>query len=149
LSIEYHITIFTEDCEKSHEWWVRKFGILVTSIKALRKFDIRIELVQTKSIHKRAIVSNYVVGKTDRGYDVFHAKITDKIKLDNDFAHHEIFSNLDNSGTKHYDSASITLAKLDKIGRKVCALVKANNKTDGYKLFGCNPDKTIKNRLLN
>jgi len=149
LSIDYHITIFAEDCDRTNDWWVKEFGKLVALIKPLRGYDIKLELVLTKSIHKRTLISNYVVGKTDQGYDVFHATEVERIKLDNDFDHNEIFSNIDNTGTKYYQSAINTLEKLEKIGDSVCAYVQANNNAAGRRLFGCNPDKTIKNRLLN
>jgi hypothetical protein len=31
LSIEYHITIFAEDCDRTNDWWVKEFGKLTAS----------------------------------------------------------------------------------------------------------------------
>lgn len=149
LSIEYHITIFAEDCNKRNDWWVKEYGKLVALIKPLRIFEINIELVLTSTIHRRRLVSNYAYGKTDQGYDVFHAKEIEKVNLDNDFEHLEIFSNLTNSGTKHFQSANITIEKLEKRYKSVSDFVIAKGNEPGRMLFGCNKDKTIKNRLLN
>ena len=94
-------------------------------------------------------MSNYVYGKTDQGYDIFHAKNTDIVKLDNEFGHYEIFSDLDNSGTKYFQSATKTITKLEHIGNSISQYVQGNANDAGRRLFGSNQDKSIKNRLLN
>jgi hypothetical protein len=149
LAIDYHITIFAEDANKSNERWVREYGKLVALIKPLREFNINLELVLSSTIHRRRLVSNYVFGKTDQGYDVFHAKKIDDVKLDNEFEHFEIFSNLDNPGTKYFKASDNTTFKLEKISNSISEYVSINGNSPGRMLFGCNKDKTIKNRLLN
>jgi len=149
LAIDYHITIFAEDCSKANGWWVKEYGKLVALIRPLREFPINIELVLTSTIHRRRFISNYVFGKTDQGYDVFHAKEVNKVKIDNEFEHFEIFSNLNNSGTKYFQSSDNTICKLEKIANGVSEYVNGQGNTIGRMLFGCNKDKTIKNRLLN
>jgi hypothetical protein len=149
LSIDYHITIFAEDSNKPNEWWIKEYGKLVTLIKPLRDFEINIELVLSSTIHRRRLVSNYVFGKTDQGYDIFHAKKVNDVKLDNEYEHFEIFSNLDNLGTKYFKASDNTTLKLEKISNSVCEYVSNSGNSPGRMLFGCNKDKTIKNRLLN
>ena len=149
LSIDYHITIFAEDCSKTNGWWVKEYGKLVALIKPLREFPINIELVLTTTIHRRRFISNYVFGKTDQGYDVFHAKEVNKVKIDNEFEHFEIFSNLNNPGTKYFQSCDNTIIKLEKVATSVSEYVASEGNELGRMLFGCNKDKTIKNRLLN
>lgn len=149
LAIDYQIAIIANDCDKPESWWIKEYGKLMTEIRKLRLFPIHLELILTETIHRRRLVSNYVFGKMDQGYDLFHAKNIDTVKLDNDFEHLEIFSNLDNIGTKHFQSASITLDKLEKKCLEVSEFVKVSGNTAQRMLFGCNKDKTIKNRLLN
>jgi hypothetical protein len=150
LKIEYHVTVIAQDSDKiSPERWNIEYGRLVTEIKKLRDYDINIELVLTNTIHRRKLISNYVNGRTDQGFDVFHATDTEKVKTDNEFEHNEIFINIDNNGTKHFQSVSIALDKLENIGNEVSEYIKAKGNTKGKLIYGCNPDKSIKNRLLN
>ena len=149
LAVEYQIAIIANDYDKSEAWWIKEYGKLVTEIRKLRPFSIHLELILTDTIHRRRLISNYVFGKMDQGYDLFHARNTETVKLDNDFEHSEIFSNLDNLGTKHFQSATLTLDKLEKKCVAVAAYVKVSGNTAQRMLFGCNKDKTIKNRLLN
>lgn len=149
LAIEYHVTIITEDSNKSNEWWVKEFGKLVAKIRNLRVYPINLELVLSTTIHPRKLISNYINGRTDQGFDVFHARDIEKIRFDNEFEQSEIFYNIDNSGTKHFQSVTNTLNKLEKKCVEVSEYVKNEGNKSGRMLFGCNNDKTIKNRLLN
>lgn len=154
LEIDYHLTIVSQNIglgkEKSNEWWVKEYGKLVTAVKDLRKYNICIELVLAKSqIHKRRMLSNYVINKADKGFDVFISHQLDKVKEENDFEYLEIFSNLDNRGTKHFQSAIKLNDQLSKHSGNISVYVAANKNQLDQSLFGCNPDKTIKNRLLN
>lgn len=151
LEVEYHITIVAPNSkEKTNEWWIKEYGRLVSSIKRLREYPINIELVLAKSkIHKRRIVSNYCIGKTDKGFDVFYSNNLEKVKEENDFEYLEIFSNLDNSGTKHFQSATKLIDQLSEHCNGIATYVAANKNQLDRSLFGCNGDKTIKNRLLN
>lgn len=149
LAIDYHVTIFAEDNNKANEWWIKEYGKIVALIKPLREFEINIELVLSSTLHRRRLISNYVFGKTDQGYDVFHAKKIDNVKLDNEFEHFEIFSNLDNQGTKYFQASDKTVINLEKISNSVSEYVITKGNASGRMLFGCNKDKTIKNRLLN
>ncbi|TCI85312.1 hypothetical protein [Tenacibaculum sp. M341] len=149
LAIDYHVTIFAEDNDRTNEWWIKEYGKLVALIKPLREFEINLELVLGSTIHRRRLISNYVFGKTDQGYDVFHAKKIEDVRFDNEFEHFEIFSNLDNLGTKYFQASDNTIIKLEKISNSVCEYVSVNGNSSGRMLFGCNKNKTIKNRLLN
>ena len=151
LEIEYHITVVAPNSkEKSNDWWIKEYGKLVLAIKQLREYPINIELVLAKSeIHKRRIVSNYVVNKSDKGFDVFYSNNLEKVKEENDFEYLEIFSNLDNSGTKHFQSAIKLIDQISKHCNGIAGYVAVNKNQIDRSLFGCNGDKTIKNRLLN
>jgi hypothetical protein len=151
LEIEYHITVVAPNGKgKSNDWWVKEYGKLVLAIKQLREYPINIELVLAKSeIHKRRIVSNYVVNKSDKGFDVFYSNNLEKVKEENDFEYLEIFSNLDNSGTKHFHSAIKLINQISKHCNGIANYLSGNKNQIDRSLFGCNPDKTIKNRLLN
>ncbi|ARV12019.1 hypothetical protein BTO09_06510 [Gilvibacter sp. SZ-19] len=149
LAVEYQIAVFANDYNKPEEWWIKAYGQLLAKIRGLRPYDIHLELILAQTIHRRRLISNYVIGKMDHGYDLFHARKVDVVNLDNEFEHYEVFSNLDNLGTKYFQAASNTLGKLETKCATLSAFVKANGNTAERMLFGCNKDKTIKNRLLN
>lgn len=151
LEIEYHVTIVSPNSKnKSNEWWVKEYGKLVAVISKLREYSINIELVLAKSpIHKRRMVSNYSLHKTDKGFDIFFANNLEKVREENEFEHLEVFSNLNNSGTKHFQSGKKLMDQLSKHCKGVAEYVAANKNGLDRSLFGCNGDKTIKNRLLN
>lgn len=151
LEIDYHVTIVAPNSKsKPKEWWDREYGKALMQIKKLRTYTIHLELVLAKSeIHPRKVISNYSVSKTDKGFGVFHSKNIDTIKDDNDFEYLEIFSNIDNLGTKHFQSANDLLMKLIKHCNGISEYVKTNSNSIDRSIYGCNKDKTIKNRLLN
>ncbi|GAA4890391.1 hypothetical protein GCM10023311_13240 [Flaviramulus aquimarinus] len=154
LEIEYQITIVAqnirENRHKPNDWWIKEYGKLVTAVNLLRNYTINIELVLAKSeIHKRRILSNYTISKADKGFDLFYSNQLEKIKEENDFEYLEIFSNLDNTGTKHYESVNNIMSQLVKHCSQISTYVSVKNNQLDRSLFGCNPDKTIKNRLLN
>ena len=149
LAIEYHVTIFAENSNKSNEWWISEFGKLITKIKKLREFQISMELILYESIHPRKLISNYANCRTDQGFDIFYTKDFEKIRLDNEFEYNEIFFNLENEGTNHFKSVSKAISSLEQNFFEVSEYVKAKGNTKDRMLFGCNKDKSIKNRLLN
>jgi hypothetical protein len=151
IEIEYQITVIAQNIrENSNEWWAKKFGKLASEIKLLRDYPINIELVLAKSeIHKRRIISNYGIIKADKGFSVFFSNKLDKVKEDNDFEHVEIFSNLDNTGTKHFQSALKLLTQLTDHCKGVSEYVAVKKNTVDRSIYGCDKNKTIKNRLLN
>jgi len=151
LEIEYHITIVSPNSKQMSDlWWVKEYGKLVTSAKLLRDYPINLELVLSKSVfHKRWLVSNYVRSETDVGFDFFLASNLEKVSESNYFRYIEIFRDLDNKGTKNFESNMTVFEDLSEQCTIISNDVKSGKNTRNYKLFGCNADKTIKNRLLN
>lgn len=151
LDIEYQVTIVAPNGkEKLNSWWIKEYGKLVAEVKQLRDYPISIELVLAKSIvHKRRLLSNYALNKTDKGFDLFHANDLEKIKEENDFEYLEIFSNIQNKGTKHFQSNINLINQLARHCNSISTCVKSDGNQLEKSLFGCNADKTIKNRLLN
>jgi hypothetical protein len=149
LELTYQVAIIAGVNNKSKEWWIKEYGRLCTKLSALRDYQIELEIILTKSVHARKLISNYSRGKTDQGYAIFHAENGTLIKSDNDFEHSEIFSNLQNIGTKYFKSNEVTVEKLRKICLQVSEYVRSQGNTSECMIFGCNKDRTIKNRLLN
>ena len=149
LGIPYQVAIISEVINKSTEWWVKEYGKLCAKISLLRSYPIELEIILKDSIHARKIISNYSRGKADQGYAFFYANNNRLIKLDNDFEYAEIFSNIENTGTKYFTSNSNTIEKLREICEGVSRYVAVEGNTSHCMIFGCNKDKTIKNRLLN
>lgn len=149
LDLTYQVAIIAGVNNKSKEWWIKEYGRLCTKLSYLRDYQIELEIILTKSVHARKLISNYSRGKTDQGYAIFHAKHSTLIKSDNDFEHSEIFSNIQNIGTKYFKSNEVTVEKLKKICLQVSDYVRSQGNTSECMIFGCNKDRTIKNRLLN
>lgn len=149
LSIDFHLLIIAKDGGKSRDWWVKKVGALKTDINNLRSYNINLELVLTKAIHKRRIMSNYLNGWADNGFSVFRSYDSELVRMDNDIHLYRIFNNLNSSGDSHFQSLKRGLEDLKVICNNVSSFIVNHGESSDYRIFGdCNKDKTIKNRLL-
>jgi len=149
LGVVFHLTIIAADAGKSKDWWAKRFGSLKAEIIRLRDYNINIELVLAKTIHKRRAISNYLNSWTDKGFSVFKDYDKNKVRDDNDIHIYRIFNNLEDFGDSHYSSSQKGLDELKKICSSVSDFVNSGNTASNRMIFGdCNADKTIKNRLL-
>jgi len=157
MIIPFHILIVSNDqpdprkTAKSDAWCIRITRELKTEIEVLRNYPILVEIVFTKTIHKRKLILNYINATTDKGFAIFKADDGKTVRDDNDFRCDRIFNRVDPSeGDTDY---LVTKAVLIKLKRK-CASVKqfvgnAGQSTQNRILGDCNPDFTVKNRLIN
>ena len=150
LSVDYHLTVITGNSKKSIEFWTKLAGRINSKINTLRDYPVNFELVISETIHKRRLVTNFLNCWADKGFDLFKNSDKEIIRQENDFHVYEIFHNLNNHGTSHYDSIVNALKQLSDICAQTTDRVKKDGQTlDGMILGACNSDKSVKNRLLN
>lgn len=154
LKIDYHITILSEDKDRNEAWRNDLVNLLKKEVGVLRKYNIRLEIVFIKSehLHKRRLILNYVNASCEHGLCMFNPYDSLTINMANDIRFNQIFCTLnsEHSGKTEFDSMSKAL----KLVKTLCSdLTKhLNNKTSVYRgaiLGDCNPDFSIKNRLIN
>jgi len=150
IKTDYHITVIASSGGKSKDWWIKEFGALKAKINNLREYEIKLEIVFTKTIHKRRIISNYINGWADKGFSIFRNSNPEIVRQVNDLHIYRVFDNIDNKGESHYSSATKGIEQLKHICKGVAEYIKNQEKSQYYMVFGdCNKDKTVINRLLN
>lgn len=149
LTIDYHITIIIEDANKTKKWWERTVGNLKAEVIRLRDYPINFEIILTKTVHKRRIISNYLNGWTDKGFSIFKNSDINIVRGENDVNLNRIFNNIDDNGDTHYMKSENGINQLKKICDNVSEYIQNNGQSPNRMIFGdCNQDKTVKNRLF-
>ncbi|MES2795446.1 MAG: hypothetical protein V4683_05740 [Bacteroidota bacterium] len=153
LSIPYHVTIISEDNNQNEVWRNRIAGQLNTEINNLRNYDIHVEIVFIKSelLHERLLLLNYVNSSCEHGFYVFKAKDGKTVHVVNKLQINSYFSSLSNSqGESEYQVANKDLSLLKKVCNELGAHIHAGTPVyRGAILGACNPNKSLKNRLIN
>jgi hypothetical protein len=151
LDIPYHLTVITNDHGKPKEWCEKLAGDLKAAISALRPFQIVLELVFTDTIHKRKLILNYINSTCDKGFAVFRVNDGKTVRDDNDFRCDRIFNRLEpQEGDTDYLVAESVLIQLKNKCRSVKQFINNSGASSNYRVLGdCNPDKSLKNRLIN
>ena len=150
LEIDYQILIITQDHNLSKQKCERLAGNLMSKIKALRKFEIKVEIVFSETLHKRKIFLNYMSITCDKGFAMFKSDDLKTVRSDNDFRYEKIFDRTgEEIGDSVYDSDTILLGKIFKRCNSVSEYIKNKCADPNQRIFGdCNRDKTVINRLL-
>lgn len=153
LSIPYHVTIISEDNNQTEAWRNRIAGELNAEINNLRNYDINVEVVFIKSelLHERILLMNYVNSSCEHGFYVFKAKDGKTVHVVNKIQINSYFSSLNNSqGESEYNIANKDLILFKKVCNDLAAHIHAGTPVyRGAILGGCNPNKSLKNRLIN
>jgi hypothetical protein len=157
LLVSYHICIVANDqpevgkAAKSEQWCNALAHRLKVAITALRPYPILVELVFTKTLHKRRLLTNYLNGSCDKGFGVF--KIADRriVRADNDFRCDRIFNRINPSeGDTDYSSVETALVLLKAKCQSVKTFVNNAGQALQNRILGdCRPDNSIVNRLIN
>ena len=157
LSIPYHITILSNDNPevgkppKTKKWCERLASELKLAIVALRPYPIVFEIVFTPTPHIRKLILNYINVTCDKGFAVF--KVTDgkTVRDDNDFRCDRVFTRVENhEGDTDFKTAESHLIKIKQKCQKVSQFISNSGPNVNYRILGdCNPDNSIKNRLIN
>ncbi|MBL0049710.1 MAG: hypothetical protein IPP32_16630 [Bacteroidetes bacterium] len=153
LSIPYHITIISEDLNKTEVWRKRIAEELNTEIKKLRNYEINVEVVFVKDelLHDRLLLMNYVNSSCEHGFYLFKARDGKTVHIVNKIQINSYFSTLDNSqGETEYELAIKDLGIFKKVCSDLATHINANTAVYRGAILGdCNADKTLKNRLFN
>jgi hypothetical protein len=153
LSIPYHVTIISEDNNQNEVWRNRIAGELNTEINNLRSYDINVEIVFIKSelLHERILLMNYVNSSCEHGFYVFKARDGKTVHVVNKIQINSYFSSLNNSqGESEYQVANKDLTLLKKVCNDLATQIHSGTPVYlGAILGACNPNKSLKNRLIN
>lgn len=157
LSIPYHILILASDQPderkppKSEAWCKRIAEEMKKEISALRGYDIVFEIVFSQTIHKRKLILNYLNATSDKGFALFNANDGKTVREDNDFRCDRVFNRVDPAeGDTDYIVAESVLSQLKRKCNSIKQFIgNAGHMTNNRILGDCNPDFSIKNRLIN
>lgn len=153
LKIEYHVTLISEDYGRFDEWKTEIVNSLTAEIKKLRSYDINVEIVfvESEHFHKRRIIMNYINASGDKGFSVFKVRDGKTVRSANDFRFNRVFSNLDNlRSDSDFESATEGLKLINDVCNNLATHLRSG--ADFYRgaiLGDCNPDYSLKNRLIN
>lgn len=153
LSIPYHVTIISEDNNQDEVWRNRLVVELSTEISILRNYIFNVEIVFIKSemLHERILLMNYINSSCEHGFYVFKVRDGKTVHVINKIQINSYFSSLyNNQGESEYQIANKDLIVLKGVCDDLANHLNAG--TPGYRgaiLGGCNPNKSLKNRLIN
>lgn len=151
LKIDFHLTVFANDNNKSQEWCEKLTSELQSAISALRPYSIIFEVVFTKTIHKRRLMLNYINSVCDKGFAVFKVKDNKTVRSKNDFRCDRIFNRIEpHEGDTDFKSIESDLIDLKSNYRSIAAYINNRGATQNFRILGNhNNDMSLINRLLN
>lgn len=157
LVIPFHLIIISSDCPetnkppKSANWCDKIVIALQSDISKLRPYPIVVEVVFTKSLHKRKLILNYINATCDKGFAVFKLSDSKTVRSDNDFRSNRVFTRVEiHEGDTEYQVDESDLLKLKEKCKSVRQFISNSGPNVNNRVLGdCNPDKSIKNRLIN
>jgi len=156
LLVPYHICIIANDqpefgkAAKSEQWCNTIAANLKAAIIALRPYQIILELVFVKTLHKRRIMLNYLNGSCDKGFGVFRVADRRIVRTDNDFRCDRIFNRINpNEGDTDYSSSEIALKQLKANCHTARTFISNAGQALQNRILGdCYIDFSLKNRLI-
>ena len=153
LNIDYHITIIAEDGNRDDNWRSKVSHLLINELKALRPYQLVVELVFVKheDLHERIMIMNYINTTCDHGFYVFKVRDGKTVHVRNKISVNGHFCNVKNIlGDVEYDISENELISIKRICDKLSNhLSEQKNSYIGDIKGHHNPDYTIINRLLN
>lgn len=156
LNVDYHITIIANDNPekgkpaKSKTWCVNLTEQLKVAINALRPYPIVLEIVFTKTPHKRTIILNYLNSTSDKGFAVFKVIDGKTVRESNDFRCDRIFNRMElEEGDTDFKVVGEILQELKQKCLSVGQFIRNSSDNVNYRIMGdCNADFSLQNRLL-
>jgi len=133
-------------------WRSKEAGKIIAAIKALRTFDIEVEVVfeDSEDYHRRRVVLNYGNLTCDKGFAVFKTSDGKTVASVNDAGFKRAFHDPSTVGDSQFTSATGDLETVKRrTGMLAAHIVKKTLLDIGSIMGDCNPDKTLKNRLIN
>lgn len=151
LETEFHLLIITPLGNISQNKIIKLYYDLKKYLENIRRIDFNVEFILTDTIHARKIYSNYFIMTCDKGFKMFKV-FNPKVVYDtNDIRLLSILHDPVNS----FGDSMLKVEKLDlEEIRKKCdqlTMQLQNGVINQQKTIigDTNPDKTVKNRLLN
>ncbi len=133
-------------------WRSKEADKIIAAIKALRTFDIEVEVVfeDSEDYHRRRVVLNYGNLTCDKGFAVFKTSDGKTVASVNDAGFKRAFHDPSTVGDSQFTSATGDLETVKRRTGKLAAhIVKKTSLDIGSIMGDCNPNKTLKNRLIN
>jgi hypothetical protein len=152
LDIDYHLSIFSSDNGNNVTWCRTLTNEIKTAITALRPYTIIIEMVFADTIHKRKFLLNYINATADKGFALLKISDGKTVRNDNDIRFDKAFNRLEpHEGDTDYFEMKNVLTKLKMLSNDVKLYINhTNTEVSNRRILGdCNPDKSLKNRLIN
>lgn len=150
LETVYHILIISEDNGRPSKGCHDLASKLTFDIKALRHYEMVVEIVFSSTIHKRKIISNYYSISCDRGFALFRTADGQTIRAENDYKYESIFfRSAIGQGDTVFDSDTFILEDISSRCRNVYEYIRNRGQETDHRLLGdCNPKTSIMNRLI-
>jgi hypothetical protein len=151
LLTDFHILIITDDQARTQLLCERLVVDLSSRIKVLREYPIVFELVFADTIHKRKAILNYISITCDKGFAMFRLSDNLTIRDDNDFRYERVFNRIEKEeGDTVFYSDTLLLHKIKDKCISVRQYITNRHQEPNRRILGdCNPDKSLKNRLIN
>lgn len=133
-------------------WRSKEAGKIIAAIKTLRLYAIEVEVVfeETEDYHRRRVVMNYANLKCDKGFAVFKTTDGKTVASVNDADLKRAFHDPMSVGDSQFTSATGDLETVKRRTVNLAAHVVKKTPLDKGSIMGdCNPNKTLKNRLVN
>ncbi|MCL4283294.1 MAG: hypothetical protein KJZ58_13660 [Flavobacteriales bacterium] len=156
LKVAYHIAVIcshvNNSSPKSETWRTQEAGKIIAAIRKLRSYDIDVEVVfeDAEDYHRRRVVFNYANLTCDKGFAVFKTADGKTVATVNDTSFKRAFHDPTIVGDSQYTSGTTDLETVKRRTNNLAAHITSKIALDKGSICGaCNPDKTLKNRLIN
>lgn len=153
LKTDFNILLIAQEHKDKDRTWCNKLtGDIKTAISNLNKpYNIIFEIVFAETIHKRIAISNYFTITPDKGFAVFKSTDLTTIHEDTEVQVDHVFHRINkNEGDTEFFNAEYSLKGINRICKTVAQYISNRPNDKNYRIMGdCNPDKSLKNRLIN
>jgi hypothetical protein len=153
LNTDFNILLIAQEPKNKDAAWCNKVSSdIKTAIDNLKKpYNTIFEIVFAETIHPRLVISNYFMIKLEKGFAVFNSRDLQTVHETTDVEIKRMFHILNkHEGDPEYLQAESKLSEIKQICRSVAEYILNRPNDKNYRILGdCNPDKSLKNRLIN
>jgi len=153
LGVDFHILLIAQEHKLKDVIWCNTIlDEIKLAISQLNKpYNIIFELVFAETIHKRIAISNYATITPDKGFAVFKTQDVKTVHEDTEIQVDRIFNRIHkHEGDTEYENANYSLDSIKTKCKSVAQYIILRSNDKNYRILGdCNPDNTLKNRLIN
>jgi len=153
LGVDFHILLIAKEHNLKDVIWCNTIlDEIKLAISQLNKpYNVIFELVFAETIHKRIAISNYATITPDKGFAVFKTHDVKTVHEDTEIQVDRIFNRIHkNEGDTEFENANYSLDLIKTKCKSVAQYIIKRPDDKNYRILGdCNPDKSLKNRLIN